>query len=425
MKLSKTFLIGSFGIPVFCFELQHILKNDDKYSCPISLPNSCMNKTEVKDSCCYEFPGGIMLQTQFWDYIAPDGVTDPEEIVRHLGPLDSFTNHGLWPDNCDGSYAQFCNRNYDIDDVWHLLNEDEFNNDDLPVPGRSLLASMDSYWKSNTGDDESLWIHEFNKHGTCIKTISSDCYKRWGVVTDPKKQAVYDYFRIAMNLFKKKNTYEMLKTAGIEPSVDKFYTRSEISEALKNGHNGEEVHFSCDRHGALNEVWYFHSLKGSLLGEQFIPIGALKTNTNCPESKIAFYPKGHKPSSYRPPNRPHQGIRGKVRIGNGDGFLIKNGHWYSKGTPATYFLIEAPFGNFHLKTRMGYCGINNSNGIFACNKNVAQAAQFEYDPKKGYLGYNGVYDWNAQKHPRGNQQVPIYTGHSDDGINFQLKFVRG
>jgi hypothetical protein len=45
---------------------------------------------------CFNSPGGALLQTQFWD-TAP--VT---------GPVDSWTVHGLWPDNCDGTYEASC-----------------------------------------------------------------------------------------------------------------------------------------------------------------------------------------------------------------------------------------------------------------------------------------------------------------------------
>jgi len=45
---------------------------------------SCHNTTVVEDLCCFNAPGGQLLQTQFWD-TAP--VT---------GPVDSWTIHGLW-----------------------------------------------------------------------------------------------------------------------------------------------------------------------------------------------------------------------------------------------------------------------------------------------------------------------------------------
>lgn len=44
---------------------------------------SCHNTTAV-DTCCLNYPGGLMLQTQFWDANPP------------VGPSDSWTIHGLW-----------------------------------------------------------------------------------------------------------------------------------------------------------------------------------------------------------------------------------------------------------------------------------------------------------------------------------------
>ena len=44
---------------------------------------SCHGSSE-EPTCCYNYPGGALLQTQFWD-------TDPS-----TGPLDSWTIHGLW-----------------------------------------------------------------------------------------------------------------------------------------------------------------------------------------------------------------------------------------------------------------------------------------------------------------------------------------
>jgi ribonuclease T2 len=52
-------------------------------SCP--MPQlSCHNTTVVENLCCFNAPGGQILQTQFWD-------TNPP-----TGPSDSWTLHGLW-----------------------------------------------------------------------------------------------------------------------------------------------------------------------------------------------------------------------------------------------------------------------------------------------------------------------------------------
>jgi ribonuclease T2 len=52
-------------------------------SCAANAPLSCHNTTAY-DTCCFNFPGGDLLQTQFWD-------TKPA-----TGPSNSWTIHGLW-----------------------------------------------------------------------------------------------------------------------------------------------------------------------------------------------------------------------------------------------------------------------------------------------------------------------------------------
>lgn len=66
-------------------------------SCPVtsSTPLSCQNTTAVADLCCFNAPGGQLLQTQFWD-------TDPA-----TGPTDSWTIHGLWPDHCKSLVSKY------------------------------------------------------------------------------------------------------------------------------------------------------------------------------------------------------------------------------------------------------------------------------------------------------------------------------
>lgn len=52
-------------------------------TCSSSSPLSCSSDS-TEASCCYESPGGLLLQTQFWDY-SPS-----------IGPSDSWGIHGLW-----------------------------------------------------------------------------------------------------------------------------------------------------------------------------------------------------------------------------------------------------------------------------------------------------------------------------------------
>ena len=84
-------------------------------SCP-SPELSCHNTTVQDNLCCFNAPGGSLLQTQFWD-------TNPP-----TGPSDSWTLHGLWPDNCDGTYDANCDsrRAYtNITDILKAAGADE------------------------------------------------------------------------------------------------------------------------------------------------------------------------------------------------------------------------------------------------------------------------------------------------------------
>ncbi|OBA19833.1 ribonuclease T2 [Metschnikowia bicuspidata var. bicuspidata NRRL YB-4993] len=235
--------------------------------CPIDTPISC-STTTFDDSCCFESPGGVILQTQFWDY-------DPA-----TGPSDSFTLHGLWPDNCDGTYHQFCNDllNIEAANIKTIIGS-EFND-------QALLSKMETFWKNYDGPDTLLWEHEFNKHGTCINTNSPACYGS----NFKKDENVYNYYRIAFNLFEKYPTYQFLTDAGIVPSNEQTYTFDQISEALSSNFDGHSVYFNCDHENALQEVWYFHHMQGPLISESFVKIDSL-TQSGCSRTGIKFIPK--------------------------------------------------------------------------------------------------------------------------------------
>jgi len=92
--------------------------------------------------CCTNVPGGLQLQTQFWN-AQPD-----------IGPKTSWTVHGLWPDKCDGSFAQYCDPSRAYPSIRSILQD---------KGETQLLETMSTYWKSNTDDDDSLWVHEWAK----------------------------------------------------------------------------------------------------------------------------------------------------------------------------------------------------------------------------------------------------------------------
>ena len=61
---------------------------------------------------------------------------------------DSYMIHGLWPQIDSENYPTYC------EDVEYI------------EPIGELLQSMETYWQ---GCDDSLWSHEWEKHGSCMK----------------------------------------------------------------------------------------------------------------------------------------------------------------------------------------------------------------------------------------------------------------
>lgn len=407
--------------------------NDYSPNCPIDIPYSCTNDTTVNDLCCFEYPGGILLQTQFWNYAPSKPNLNRTELEEELGPISSFTIHGLWPDDCSGGYPQFCRRDLFIDDVYYLLKSKDLNEDDpsLPISGAELLNNLETYWKSNNGNHESLWIHEYNKHGTCLSTLQPSCYERWAGNDNNgksdksyyKKRAVYDYFRVSYDLFKKLDSYKMLEKHGITPSNETTYSKSQILQALSSEFEGVEAHINCDSRNALTEVWYYHHLKGSILNEKFQPIPPLKSFSRCKDEGIKYYPKGFSPRRGGAPGK-KPALRGTIRVSDYGGFLIKNGKWMTKGTPANFELIKAAFGNFYLKSRNGYCSVKDESGneLVCSGRSQQFATQFEYDEEAGLLGYSGSYEWATDKYPKNSRTRRESVFSVSNGLNGDLKY---
>lgn len=327
-------------------------------SCSTGLSCSATNV----DTCCVESPGGVLLLTQFWDY-------NPT-----TGPDDAFTLHGLWPDNCDGTYDSFCNKDIEVTSVELIISSFD----------SSLLQEMENYWPDYQGDDDSFWVHEFNKHGTCVSTINPSCYSNF-----KENQNVYDFFKVAMDLYKTLPTFEFLKAEGIVPSTSATYTSDQIDAALKK-HFGKEVYFKCDENNVLNEIWYFHHIKGPLTGENFVAIDRLQ-DSSCPSSGIKFTPKGTNPvtktstntadatSTTNPGSNPTAGSKGYLKIDQG--CAISTGKYFTSGTCATYTIDGS-----QVKSSKGVCGIQND--IFTCGNG---ASSFSFTD--GNLEYNGQNKW--------------------------------
>ncbi|KAG5354343.1 Ribonuclease T2-like protein [Yarrowia sp. E02] len=371
------------------------LSSADHKSCPADTPVSCSSGAGSADLCCTESPGGVLVLTQFWDW------------TPAIGPDDLFTLHGLWPDNCDGSYAQFCDKSMEVQSVAAVLQQ---------LGETELLDKMNKIWIPNRGSTDSFWTHEWNKHATCMSTLKDKCYSS----DAPQYQSLADWAHTVVNVFETVNTYKFLEAAGITPDSSKTYAKTDFLNALNSNFDGKKVHISC-KSGYISEIWYYFHLKGSVVSGQYLPIDDLGSSS-CPD-QIKYPPKAS--GTTPPPTNPSDpadpptgGSKGFINISGQPGCLISSGNWYASGTCATYTLGESQYGGVTLTSSKGPCDV--VNGKFSCASGN-NAGQFTQDGSN--IVYGGKSDWSAPSVPSGSQQVGVSPGSAGGPVSFNLVFA--
>ncbi|UPX15714.1 Ribonuclease T(2) [Ascochyta rabiei] len=231
-------------------------------ACPASAPLSCQSTGTIQNTCCTEAQGQI-LQVQFWD-------SSPA-----TGPANSWTIHGLWPDNCDGTYKSTCDSSRAYTDISCTLKN---------RGATDILNYMETYWKDYQGNDESFWEHEWSKHGTCYSTLKPSCYTNYQA-----EDELVDFLNTTITLFKDLPTYQWLSNAGIAPSSSKTYTNAAITSALKAKFGATPI-LTCTS-GELNQIQYAFNTYGSVAHGNFVPVNPTGTSGNCPKTGIKYLPK--------------------------------------------------------------------------------------------------------------------------------------
>ncbi|KAM3075453.1 Ribonuclease T2 precursor (RNase T2) [Clarireedia jacksonii] len=372
-------------------------------------PKTCSNPAlscsgTSTDTCCFNTPGGQLVQTQFWD-------TNPV-----TGPSNSWTIHGLWPDHCDGTYDQNCDSTRAYKNITQILN----------AFGKSSLVSyMTTYWVSNDGTPESFWEHEWATHGTCVSTLDPDCYTGYTAGAE-----VADFFQKTVDLFKTLNTYTFLSNAGIVPSTTATYTAAQIQAAITAGF-GKTATIQCSS-GALNAIWYSYEVRGSVQSGTFVPSTPVGQAGSCPSTGIKYLPKSGTPVTTSPgggtttTTATAPGGTGtfsgsgylQAYVGStNNGCLISAGTWYTTGTCATYKATTSGSG-FTLSTSKGNCGI--SSGTFTCGSGVTAAV---FGSSSGYLTYSGSSSFYATAVPSGSTQATVYTTSQSVAVKFSWQSV--
>ncbi|KAJ7361522.1 ribonuclease T2-like protein [Mycena albidolilacea] len=242
------------------------------FSACLSQPSvySCENTTQIANTCCSPTPGGLVLQTQFWSTW-----TGLEKQGQRL-PKGSWTIHGLWPDNCDGSFAQYCDasRQYDPAPAAGVTPYTGPGVDSFILEfGRvDLLDYMSKYWINQGAPNKDFWAHEFSKHATCTSTFDVACYGS----SYKEHQDVINFFDAVIRAFHQYPTYDLLAAGGIVPSNKTTYSLSQIQNTLK-AQTAALPYLGCTHNGTvLTEVWYFSHVYGT---EQYGTYKTLDTTT--------------------------------------------------------------------------------------------------------------------------------------------------
>ncbi|KAE9405416.1 base non-specific and adenylic acid preferential ribonuclease [Gymnopus androsaceus JB14] len=243
--------------------------------CPTNGALSC--SSNAKGTCCFEAPGGLILQTQFWD-------TSPE-----TGPTDSFTIHGLWPDNCDGSFSENCDSSRDYTGISSLLSAQG---------ATTTLDFMNQFWLNDPddGSNEELWEHEWATHGTCYSTLQVDCLPKGSA----KGAEAVAFFEQVVTIFQllllictfESITISRLTNQGITPSSSTTHTYKALTAALEAESGGFAPQLECDG-SDLSEVYWYFNLRGSVIDGDFEQITSPFTGS-CPSSGIKWLPKTKK-----------------------------------------------------------------------------------------------------------------------------------
>ena len=158
-------------------------------------------------NCSQDYNYDFDLLTLRW----PGSVCkDNDSCPKH--PRDKWLIHGLWPTNNNQTWPQFCcfDRKLIIKDL-DPIRSDLLNN----WPNLELNRGV-----------ESLWQHEWQKHGTCTKT----------------KQI--SYFNNTLTLYKKYPVFDWLKEAGIVPTNDKTYDVTAFDKVFADKF-GKKVQLWC------------------------------------------------------------------------------------------------------------------------------------------------------------------------------------
>ncbi|KAJ6520138.1 ribonuclease T2 [Mycena sanguinolenta] len=358
---------------------------------------SCTNTSSVSNLCCFQAPGGQLLQTQF-----PSPST---------GPSNSWTIHGT----CDGTFDESCDSSRAYTDISTLLTNQGASD---------TLDFMNTYWKDINGKDETFWEHEWSTK--CFSTLETKCLPSGS----PKGAEAVVFFNTVVRLFKTLPTYQWLADAGITPSSSTTHTLASLTAALKSGY-GFTPALDCDG-SDVSQISYYYHLQGSVIDGTFVPINAPKAGS-CPSSGIKYLPKTGTPvtttsttttktsttttkttstATGAPTAIPTKATIQAIQNGSQVGGLLSLGTW-STQTLATYTLSGSATA-MKLSSSKGTCGVGD--GVFGCGNGDSTTFSAVSSGSLLLLAYEGDTSFTSDDVPSGSTVYAVNTGSNDNEV---------
>ncbi|KAJ3149307.1 ribonuclease T2-like, partial [Irineochytrium annulatum] len=235
---------------------------------------------------------GFLVYAQNWTaglyQNASNRVFISDNVLKSL-PRDEFTIHGLWPNNCDGSYNT-SDLGCDTSRVYHNVSDIL----DAYAPA-DLVVDLKKYWQGADGSYEWFWSHEWTKHGTCFSPLEPSCFgEKYTPYLD-----VITFFEKALALRTRFNLFDILSKHGIIPSLTTSYTRDAFIDAIAAEVGSAAGGIQCvqnstttDPYNAyfVSEIWIYLLSNPDL---EFQPVasnfGAKANFQSCPNATIPVW----------------------------------------------------------------------------------------------------------------------------------------
>jgi len=162
----------------------------------------------------------VLILTQHWPYTTCMEWEERKGGCRKIERA-RWSVHGLWPTKLGHISPNFCNNSWSFD---HTLL-------------RPIKANLTVFWPDveiRPHKPDSLWQHEWQKHGTCAAQL-------------PSMDSELKYFSKGVELAQENPVTEWLHSRGILPNkAGRQFQMREVWEALLEGTQGMRPHVDCE-----------------------------------------------------------------------------------------------------------------------------------------------------------------------------------